>query len=75
MREYSLRFHDGSTNNPKTITFQSEDAREAFSIIQQKKLNRPVEIYEGHRSLGTITQSSKGVWVVEANGNSASPDG
>lgn len=75
MREYSLRFQEGSTNNPRTITFQSEDAHEAFSIMEREKLDGPVEILDGEKLLGTITQSSNGAWVVGGIRNSARSDG
>ncbi|WP_156500594.1 hypothetical protein [Croceicoccus bisphenolivorans] len=75
MREYSLRFQEGSAKNPRTITFQSEDAHEAFSIIERKKLDGPVEILEGDKTLGTIIQSSNGAWVVGGIRNSGRSDG
>lgn len=75
MREYSLRFQEGSTKNPRTITFQSEDAHEAFSIMEREKLDGPVEILEGDESLGTITLSSNGAWLVGGIRNSARSDG
>ena len=75
MREYSLRFQEGSTNNPRTITFQSEDAHEAFSIMEREKLDGPVEILDGEKSLGTITPSSNGAWVVGGIRKSARSDG
>lgn len=70
MREYSLRFREGSTENPKTITFQSEDAHEAFSILEQEKPSGPAELHDGDRSLGTITQSSSGGWILDGSENS-----
>ncbi|RKF15988.1 hypothetical protein D6851_17070 [Altericroceibacterium spongiae] len=75
MREYSLRFQEGSTSNLKTITFQSEDAHEAFSIMELERLDGPVEILDGDKSLGTITPSSNGAWVVKGIRNSARLDG
>lgn len=75
MREYSLRFQEGSTNNPRTITFRSEDAHEAFSIMEREKLDGPVEILDGEKPLGMITPSSNGAWVVGGIRNSARSDG
>lgn len=71
MREYSLRFQDGSTSNWKNITFESEDAHEAFSIVERDKLSGPVEIQDGHRSLGTITRASEGGWILKCRENPA----
>ena len=66
MREYLLRFQERSANNSRTITFESEGAHEASSIIEREDLRGPVEVYEGHRPLGTMTHGSDGGWILKA---------
>ena len=73
MREYSLRFHEGSAKNPRTITFQSEDAREVFSIMERENLRGAAELYDGDRSLGTIAKTLDGGWILESRQNLETP--
>ncbi|WP_370177220.1 hypothetical protein [Alteriqipengyuania sp.] len=72
MNKYSLRIWGGSAKPSTTISFEGEDAHEAFSIMERKKLSGPAELYEGQRSLGTIAQTQEGAWILESRQNAGS---
>ncbi|RIV92754.1 hypothetical protein D2V17_01200 [Aurantiacibacter xanthus] len=67
MRDYLLRFLKGSSTPDKTITFESEDAHEAFSIMEREKMRKPAQIYVENKLLGRITYTQDDLWIIEGS--------
>lgn len=65
MNTFSLRFQEPRINGARTITFESEDAHEAFSIMEREDIRGPAEIWLGDTSLGTITHTTEGGWILK----------
>lgn len=65
MNKFSLRFHEHQTSSARTITFESEDAHEAFSIMEREDIRGPAEIWLGDTSLGTIMHTTEGGWILK----------
>lgn len=68
---FSLCFHEHQTNSTRTITFESEDAHEAFSIMEREDIRGPAEIWLGGTSLGTITHTPEGGWILKGRDHMA----
>lgn len=65
MRPFTLQFADDGLGEPKSITFDSDDGHEAFTILGYEKTGRRVSLYDGNMLLAHLKRTSEDGWEVD----------
>ncbi len=64
VRTYTMRFEADGRGEPKIVEFDGEDPHAVFRLLEREMRNRRVSLWDGAKSLGSLTLGNDGLWEI-----------